>query len=129
MDPHPTTYSFMQESQLEIESPHMDPAVVAVSSFAPPPPQLQSQSDANHVFNPEQVNETMGVIQPGVRDLNLNHTMNTHNNGEAEEDWEEKMPASTFNNNSSVNGNMKEDDGRNMTTKSLNLKKLIKFKK
>jgi hypothetical protein len=32
-----TPYSFIQESQIDMESPaHMDPAVVAVSSFAPP---------------------------------------------------------------------------------------------
>ncbi|CAG7704213.1 unnamed protein product [Allacma fusca] len=35
--PQESTYNFMQESQIDIESPHMDPAVVSVSSFAPPP--------------------------------------------------------------------------------------------
>ncbi len=114
MDPAP--YSFMQESQLEIESPHMDPAVVAVSSYAPPPPQIQSQPDANHVFPTEPLGEPLNAIQTGVRDLNLNnHNMNSHN-GEEQEDWEDKMAATTFNNSTSVNGNMKEEDGKNFET-------------
>ncbi|CAL8079685.1 unnamed protein product [Orchesella dallaii] len=100
-------YSFMQESQLEIESPHMDPAVVAVSSYAPPPPQIQPQPENNHVFTPAPT-EDLSSIQSGVRDLNLNH-MNS-NNGEEEEDWDDKITTATFNNSTSVNGNMEGGD-------------------
>ncbi|ODM91014.1 Caprin-2, partial [Orchesella cincta] len=100
-------YSFMQESQLEIESPHMDPAVVAVSSYAPPPPQIQPQPENNHVFTPAPT-EGLTSIQSGVRDLNLNH-MNS-NNVEEEEDWEDKITTATFNNSTSVNGNMEGGD-------------------
>jgi len=102
------TFSFIQESQLEIESPHMDPAVVAVSSFAPPPPQIQSAPENNHVFKPTAPPaESLNNIQPGIRDLNLNH-MNS-NNAEEEEEWDDKMATTPYINSTNVNGNLEGD--------------------
>jgi hypothetical protein len=61
-----STYSFLQESQIDIESPHMDPAVVAVSSFIPPPisqtTNIQRSAFANSIMP-----EDMGVNDRTLR--------------------------------------------------------------
>lgn len=41
-------YNFLQESQIDFESPHMDPAVVAAHPMAPPPPQIVTDAPTYH---------------------------------------------------------------------------------
>lgn len=98
-------FSFIQDSQLEIESPHMDPAVVAVSSHVPPqPPQIQTQPDSNHMFVSVQAppTEDLTSIQSGMRDLNVNHNnMNSNNVQEEDNKWD-----ATTHNFSTTNGNV-----------------------
>jgi len=74
-----STYQFIQESQIDIESPHMDPAVVAVSSYAPPQPHSQRNEANSNLFNTSSssgLNPTgRSQNHPGdqIDDMNLNH--------------------------------------------------------
>lgn len=71
-------FSFMQDSklaELEIESPHMDPAVVAVSAYPPHPDSLGYRSSPTPIAEP--------LNHSGIRELNLNHL----NNVDEDEDW------------------------------------------
>ena len=81
----------MQESQIDIESPHMDPAVVSVSSFAPPLPQ--------QVTNQNVYNNTVDNINAGLNDLALNRLSTNAKNCEEIDDWDQgAITTTTFNN-------------------------------
>jgi len=90
--PQESTYNFMQESQIDIESPHMDPAVVSVSSFAPPP--LPQQ-----VTNQNLYNNSVDNINAGLNDLSINRLSTNNKNEEEIDEWEQGgIPSATFNN-------------------------------
>ena len=99
-----SSYNFMQESQIDIESPHMDPAVVSVSSFAPPLPQ--------QVANQNVYNNSVDNINAGLNDLALSRlNTNTKNDDEIDE-WDQgSIPTTTFNNSA---GGTAETNGRGM---------------
>jgi hypothetical protein len=73
-----SAYQFIQESQIGIESPHMDPAVVAVSSYAPPQTQAVRSEPNVNTFNTSSNaagntvprSQSDSVVQ--IEDLNLN---------------------------------------------------------
>jgi len=90
-----STYNFMQESQIDISSPHMDPAVVAISSFPPPPLQAQQQDGANqNVYN------AVENMNNRLNDLSLSHQ---NNKNEEDNEWDESIPNQTFTNSGASN--------------------------
>merc|ERR1719367_1101546 len=76
--------NFLQESQIDMESPHMDPAVVMVHHTVPPPPTsgppfnqifippttlaaLQQQHFGGHFQQPKQKQSQPELVNPGEK--------------------------------------------------------------